>query len=299
MSTGHWSEVTGGSTSRESPVPASASFVSAAASDTVEATGTAPGCQVTVARASSVTTAPARPCCAAADPVTAGGTGASATTAVVGALADCEPPFPVAVTTSDSVAPMSSGVSVYEDVVAFAIGAHAPPVASQRRHWYANEVGAPVHEPAKVVSVWPACVMPETLGATIADGLLAVPLPAGVTASVAGDDAPVVVGRRRGGHGEDERVPDVRSHGRVRLQRRAGNRHAARPGGVAALPLVRERDRLAAAPRARDAGEDGARPRGARNRRRRRHDRRSRRIARDRDRREVRPVQPVAVGCSG
>ena len=55
-------------------------------------------------------------------------------TAVVGAVADCEPPLPVAVTTSDSVVPMSSGVSVYVDVVAPAIAAHAAPVASQRRH---------------------------------------------------------------------------------------------------------------------------------------------------------------------
>ena len=81
-----------------------------------------------------MTTAPARPCCAAADPVTAGGTGASAITSVVGAVADWEPPLPVAVTISDSVEPMSSGVSVYDDAVCAAIGTHAAPVASQRRH---------------------------------------------------------------------------------------------------------------------------------------------------------------------
>ncbi len=55
---------------------------------------------------------------------------------------------------------------------------------------------------------------------------------------------------------------------------------------------------FAAAPGARDAGEDGPRARGARNRRRGRDDgRRTRRIARDRHRRGIRPVQPVAVAA--
>ena len=108
---------------------------------------------------------------------------------MVGALADCEPPLPVAVTTTDSVAPMSSGVSVYVEIVALARVTHPAPVASQRRHWYANELGAPVHEPANVVSVWPAMATPETDGATIADGLAATELPAGTTAGVGGDEA--------------------------------------------------------------------------------------------------------------
>ena len=86
-----------------------------------------------------------------------------------------EPPLPVAVTTTDSVVPMSSGVSVYEDAVAAAIGTQAAPVASQRRHWYANELGEPVHEPANVVSVWPAWARPDTAGATIAAGLARAP----------------------------------------------------------------------------------------------------------------------------
>ena len=55
-----------------------------------------------------------------------------------------------------------------------------------------NEVGAPVHDPTNVVSVCPAWNTPDTDGATIAAGLAAVPLPAGVTASVGGERAPAV-----------------------------------------------------------------------------------------------------------
>jgi hypothetical protein len=36
---------------------------------------------------------------------------------------------------------------------------------SQRRHWYAYEIGAvPVHDPADVDSVEPACATPDTTG---------------------------------------------------------------------------------------------------------------------------------------
>ena len=45
-------------------------------------------------------------------PIETGGSGAATTTPVVAAIADVEPPLPVAVTTSESVVPMSSGVSV-------------------------------------------------------------------------------------------------------------------------------------------------------------------------------------------
>src|SRR4029077_15799408 len=109
----------------------------------------APGCQVTVALPSGDTTAPASVACATAEPVTAAGTGAGATAAVVGARGtgaaltaavvgaggEVEPPLPVAVTTSEIVAPMSPGESVYDAAVAPRMAVHCDAVPSQRRHW--------------------------------------------------------------------------------------------------------------------------------------------------------------------
>src|SRR5438105_8709707 len=117
------------------PVPESAGSRSPATSVTVEPTGTAPGCHVTVARPSAVTTAPAWPAAATAEPTAAAGIGAAVTTAVAVVIAACEPPGPVAVTTSEIVAPMSPGVITYVAVAAPAIAPHDEPVASQRRHW--------------------------------------------------------------------------------------------------------------------------------------------------------------------
>src|SRR5579862_7187114 len=113
MSTGHGIDETVGETPSVSAVFGSASDAAAGASVTVDPVATAPGCHVTVARPSVVTTAPATPGCAVSDPATAGGIGAATIAEEVGAVADCEPPLPVAVTTSESVEPMSSGVSVY------------------------------------------------------------------------------------------------------------------------------------------------------------------------------------------
>src|SRR6478672_2496238 len=117
MSTGHGSWATVGETPRLNPRPA-------IAKDTVEPGGTAPGCHVTVALPSAVDTAPAAPATATAEPGTAAGTGAAATVAVVCAGAEVEPPLPVAVTTGEIVAPMSSGVSVYDGVAAPRIATH-------------------------------------------------------------------------------------------------------------------------------------------------------------------------------
>ena len=72
---------------------------------------------------------------------------------MVVAVAVVEPPFPVAVTTSEIVEPMSPGVSVYVEVEAATIAVHCAPVASQRRHWYVKEVGAPLQVPTELVSV--------------------------------------------------------------------------------------------------------------------------------------------------
>ena len=81
-------------------------------SNTVRPTRTAPGCQVTEARPSSVWTLPAIPRRTVCLSIDAGGSGAATTTPVTAAVADVEPPAPVAVTMSESVQPMSSGVSV-------------------------------------------------------------------------------------------------------------------------------------------------------------------------------------------
>src|SRR5205085_1321702 len=82
----------------------------------------------------------------------------------VGAVAAvCEPPALVAVTTSETVAPMSPGVSEYVDWVAPGIAAHDAPLGSQRRHWYTNAVGEPVHVPTDELSCCPATVVPAML----------------------------------------------------------------------------------------------------------------------------------------
>ena len=83
-----------------------------AVSETVLPTGTAPGCHVTVARPSAVWRLPAMPRRTVWVPIETGGSGAATTTSVAAVVADAAPPVPVAVTTSESVEPMSSGVSV-------------------------------------------------------------------------------------------------------------------------------------------------------------------------------------------
>jgi len=96
----------------ETSVPGSESVPANVPSETVFPTGTAPGCQVTIARPSSVWRLPATPRRTVCDPVETGGRGAATTTPVGTVVTDVEPPAPVAVTTSESVVPMSSGVSV-------------------------------------------------------------------------------------------------------------------------------------------------------------------------------------------
>ena len=64
----------------------------------------------------------------------------------------------------------------------------APPV-SHRLHWNAKAVGEPVQEPTAAVNVCPTCASPVTCGAVTTAGAVAVPDPAGVTASVGAVDA--------------------------------------------------------------------------------------------------------------
>jgi hypothetical protein len=83
------------------------------------------------------------------------------------------------------VEPMSPAVSVYVAADAPRTAAHCAPVALQRRHWYTKELGAPDQVPTEVVSVWPACAVPVTVGVEVATGRVAV-LPPAVTATVGG-----------------------------------------------------------------------------------------------------------------
>src|SRR5205085_9236186 len=99
-------------TVNDTSLPGTLSAPSNVPSETVNPTRTAPGCQVTLARPSSVWMLPAMPRRTVCEPVETAGSGAATTTRVAGAVAEPAPPAPVAVTTSESVEPMSSGVTV-------------------------------------------------------------------------------------------------------------------------------------------------------------------------------------------
>src|SRR5437868_14930645 len=99
-------------TERETSLPGTARAPAKAVSETVLPTGTAPGCHVTVARPSSVWRFPATPRRTVCVPTETGGSGAATTTPVAKVVAEAEPPALVAVTTSERVEPMSSGVRV-------------------------------------------------------------------------------------------------------------------------------------------------------------------------------------------
>src|SRR4051794_3797647 len=104
MSTGHGSLARAGES-------VSASCAPDTVSPTALPAGTAPGCQVTVADPSAVTTAPAWPGCAVAESATGAGTGAARTTAVGDEVAVWAPAPLVAVTNTSIVAPRSPGLS--------------------------------------------------------------------------------------------------------------------------------------------------------------------------------------------
>ena len=120
-------------TESETSLPGTERLPEKSVSETVFPTGTAPGCQVTVARPSSVWRLPAMPRRTVWVPIETGGSGAATTTPVVEAVAEAAPPLPVAVTTSESVEPMSSGINVRRDPVACGIAMQEVPLALQRR----------------------------------------------------------------------------------------------------------------------------------------------------------------------
>jgi hypothetical protein len=90
-----------------------------------------------------------------------------ATTPVCAEVADAEPAAFVAVTTIRSVLPASADTSVYVLLVAPLMLAHEAPALSQRRHWYAYDVGAPLQLPVEAVSVWPTTVLPLIVGSAV------------------------------------------------------------------------------------------------------------------------------------
>ena len=86
------------------------------------------------------------------DPAT--GIGVAARTAEVAAdVADCEPYRFEAVTTTRIVEPESPLDSEYEELVDPLTATHDAPALSQRRHWYAYEVGEPLQVPGDAESV--------------------------------------------------------------------------------------------------------------------------------------------------
>jgi hypothetical protein len=113
-------------------------------------------------------------CPAVGVPVIVGGAvfagGAAPTTAVACDVADDESAFD-AVTTTRRVEPTSPELTAYAAVVAPRMFVQLLPPASQRRHWYAYEIGCvPVHAPGSAVSVFPSCAMPVIVGGDVFDG---------------------------------------------------------------------------------------------------------------------------------
>src|SRR5262245_41475325 len=92
------------------------------------------------------------------------------TTAVWADWTELEPVVFVAVTVTRIVLSLSALTSVYVFWVAFGIGVHAPPDASQRDHAYANVMPVPVHVPSFAVSVWPTTAEPTIVGGAVFGG---------------------------------------------------------------------------------------------------------------------------------
>jgi hypothetical protein len=95
---------------------------------------------------------------------------AAATTPEAALVAVPEPPAFDAVTTTRNVLPTSVEVNASDDPVAPATSAHEPPPESQRRHWYAYDVGLFDHEPVDADSVWPCCAVPLMVGRNVFTG---------------------------------------------------------------------------------------------------------------------------------
>src|SRR5436190_856960 len=95
---------------------------------------------------------------------------------------------------SETVEPMSSGVSVRRGPVACGIARHEVPTALQRRQRYVNLLGEPVHVPTELVRTCPSWVLPSICGSLMFAGRAAGELPAGETAAVGALAAEAVPG---------------------------------------------------------------------------------------------------------
>jgi hypothetical protein len=122
-------------------------------------------------------------------PIETGGSGAATTTPVGSVVADVDPPLAVAVTTSERVEPMSSGVRVRCERVARGIATHETPLALQRRQRYVNFVGEPVHVPTVLLRIRPSCAVPRICGGLTLAGGEVVGVPVGETAAVGAETA--------------------------------------------------------------------------------------------------------------
>ena len=97
-----------------------------------------------------------------------GAAGAAATTAVCVELALLEPTEFVPVTTTRKVKPTSAATAVYDCELAPAMSLQLLPDESQRRHWYAYEIGCvPDHVPGSADSTCPACAVPLIVGSAV------------------------------------------------------------------------------------------------------------------------------------
>ena len=103
-------------------------------------------------------------------PAESEGTPAQLTTAVGSETAVVVPAALLAVTATRTVEPTSAPPSVYVAAVAPGTSTQVAPAESQRCHWNAKEVGAPVQLPVLPVSVWPACATPLIVGKAVFAG---------------------------------------------------------------------------------------------------------------------------------
>ena len=102
-----------------------------------------------------------------------GDDGAAAIVDVDAETASVVPPEFVAATVTRTVLPASPETGVYDEPVALLMSVQPAPDEPQSFHWYAYEVGAPVHEPFDAFRAFPTCGVPETDGKVV--------LPGGVT----------------------------------------------------------------------------------------------------------------------
>src|SRR5438477_99997 len=112
-----------------------------------------------------------------------GGGVVGATTAVGAEVAVALPLSFFAVTTTRSRKPRSDRRTPYEVPVAPAMLVQTTASTLQSCHWYANEVGLPLHVPLEAVSVCPTVSVPLIVGGAVLTGAAALATPANTSAT--------------------------------------------------------------------------------------------------------------------